>query len=64
MGTTPRLVLRIVAVLCLLIGVVWIGQGAGLIPGSSMTGSSTWLVIGCVMAVVAVVLLVIASRRR
>ena len=42
----------IAAVMLLLVGLIWMGQGAGLIPGSFMTGDRTWLVIGagCVAA--------------
>jgi hypothetical protein len=31
-----------------LTGVVWIGQGANLIQGSTMTGSTLWAVMGIV----------------
>jgi hypothetical protein len=33
-------------------GAVWLGQGLGLIHGSSMTGSTFWAVVGvaCVVA--------------
>ncbi len=49
--------------LALLIGLVFAGQGANLIPGSFMTGDPTWLIIGIILAVVGVVLLVIGMRR-
>jgi hypothetical protein len=41
---------RGLCVLCLLIGVVFAGQGLGLIPGSYMTGRSEWAAIGGLMA--------------
>ena len=46
-------------------GLVWIGQGSGLIPGSFMTGDPTWAWIGaaCVVAGVAVAAVEIRSRR-
>lgn len=52
--------------LALVVGGVWIGQGANLIPGSSMTGSQMWLVIGIVVALVGVALLakVLTTRPR
>jgi len=34
------------------VGGVWIGQGAGWIHGSFMTGDALWLVIGLVVAIV------------
>jgi len=44
-------------VLLLLLGTVWVGQGLGYIRGSFMTGSTTWLVIGLALDVVALALL-------
>jgi hypothetical protein len=41
-----RTVSLIIGGLAILVGGVWIGQGAGLIKGSFMTGSPTWLAIG------------------
>jgi uncharacterized Tic20 family protein len=75
-GTTPgrsvgtmtnratRTALIVIGVVALLIGLLFAGQGANLIPGSSMTGDRTWLYIGAALAVVGVVLLVLALRRR
>ena len=48
----------------LVTGVVWIGQGLNLIPGSFMTGNRTWFAIGLVAAVVGVVLIAAGARRR
>ena len=57
-----RLALIVVGAVALIVGVVWIGQGSNLIPGSFMTGSGMWLGIGLVVAVVGVVLLVLGVR--
>jgi uncharacterized Tic20 family protein len=54
----------IVGVVALVIGGVFAGQGANLIPGSSMTGDPTWLYIGLALAVVGIVLIVLGIRRR
>lgn len=40
-----------IAIVMLLVGVVWIGQGIGLIGGSAMTGASIWAVIGAAIVV-------------
>ena len=40
--------LIVVGALLLLLGIVWVGQGANLIGGSFMTGQTMWLVIGVV----------------
>ncbi len=55
-----RLVLAAVIALA---GLVWLGQGVGLIGGSFMTGSPLWAVIGAVLLALAVVM-VVAERRR
>ena len=45
-------------------GGIWILQGINLLPGSFMTGDPRWAVRGLVLALLGVVLLVIAIRRR
>ena len=52
-----------IGVVALLVGLLWIGQGLGYLPGSFMTGASEWFWIGLVVAVVGVVLLVRGLRR-
>jgi hypothetical protein len=37
--------------LCLLVGIVWTLQGAGVLLGSFMTGSRFWLIMGIVFDV-------------
>jgi hypothetical protein len=53
----------ILAAVIALVGIVWLGQGVGLIGGSFMTGSPLWAVIGAVLAALALGM-VIAERRR
>ena len=53
----------VLAALFALVGLVWIGQGVGLLGGSVMTGSAFWAVVGVVLLVVAVLILVIERRR-
>ena len=40
-----------IGVVMVVVGGVWIGQGAGWIHGSFMTGDALWLVIGLVVAI-------------
>jgi hypothetical protein len=61
---TARTVILIMGGLAVLVGAVWIGQGAGLIKGSFMTGSPTWLAIGLLCLVAGVFLIFLAARRR
>lgn len=49
---TVRLTYLIPGVLLLVVGLIWVLQGAGVIGGSIMSGQRVWLVIGVVVAVV------------
>ena len=44
-----------VAVLMVLVGAVWIGQGLGYIKGSFMTGDMHWFWIGVAIAIAGLV---------
>jgi hypothetical protein len=61
---TARIITLIIGGLAVLVGGVWIGQGAGVIKGSFMTGSPTWLAIGLLCLVVGLLLIFLALRRR
>jgi len=45
------------------IGLVWIGQGLGLIPGSFMTGDPFWAAVGGMALVIGIVVAAGALRR-
>jgi hypothetical protein len=62
--TAARTVVLIIGGLAVLVGGVWIGQGAGFIKGSFMTGSSTWLAIGLLCLVTGLFLIFLSLRRR
>jgi hypothetical protein len=47
-----RYVLLIVGGLMDLVGVVWLLQGVGVLPGSFMTGQTFWAVMGAILIVV------------
>lgn len=47
-----------------LAGLVWVGQGLNLIPGSFMTGDPTWVVMGAISLLLGVVLIVLSTRGR
>jgi hypothetical protein len=46
-----------VALLIGAVGLIFLGQGIGWIPGSFMTGDPTWAVVGAVMLIIAAVLI-------
>jgi len=55
----------IVIAVLVLVGLVWIGQGSGLLQGSSfMVGDPFWAVAGAALVVAAVVLAGWTFRRR
>jgi hypothetical protein len=54
----------VIGVVLVLVGVVWFGQGIGLIGGSFMTGEAFWAVMGVFAIAVGVVLLRGAARAR
>jgi hypothetical protein len=58
-----RTVGKVLGILMILGGGVWILQGINLLPGSFMTGDPRWAVGGAVLAVLGIILFVVASRR-
>jgi uncharacterized membrane protein HdeD (DUF308 family) len=53
-----------IAVVLIVVGLVWFGQGIGLIGGSFMSGEAVWAVIGFVAVVFGLALLRGAQRAR
>ena len=51
------IVRRVVGAVLFLTGAVWIAQGADVLEGSSMTGSTFWAVMGAVCVVAGLVML-------
>jgi hypothetical protein len=54
----------IAGILLILLGALWILQGANIVGGSVMSGQSQWLYIGIVVAVAGAALVWFARRRR
>jgi len=52
------IVRRVLGVLLIVVGAVWVTQGIGVLKGSFMTGESVWTVIGILCVFVGLVLLV------
>jgi hypothetical protein len=44
--------MRALGIVLVLVGLLWILQGAGLVGGSFMTGQSEWLYIGIITGIV------------
>jgi hypothetical protein len=58
-----RTAATVVGVILVLIGLLWIGQGFGLVRGSFMTGNMLWAWIGVAVALAGVVVAVLGIRR-
>jgi len=58
-----RVVARAIWTFLLLLGLLFLGQGVGLVPGSFMTGRSEWAVIGGLLAGAAALFLWSTTRR-
>lgn len=43
----------VISIALLLVGLLWIGQGIGLLGGNAMSGQSVWALIGAVLVVAA-----------
>jgi hypothetical protein len=59
---TARVIRLVIGGLLVLVGIVWVGQGVGLIEGSFMTGEAVWAVIGAVCLALGAMLLVTTLR--
>ena len=57
-----RTVLTVAGALFLLMGIVWILQGIGVLPGSFMTGQTRWAIYGAIAAAIGAALLIAARR--
>jgi uncharacterized membrane protein len=59
-----RTTLRVIAVLLMGMGTVWILQGVNILPGSFMTGQMVWAYRGAGTALVGLVMLLLTLRRK
>ena len=55
--------LRVLGVLGILVGTVWMLQGIGALPGSFMTGQMFWFWMGLLSAAIGFGLIVLGTRR-
>jgi hypothetical protein len=58
-----RTAATVIGVILVLVGLLWIGQGFGLVRGSFMTGNMLWAWIGIAVALAGAVVAVLGIRR-
>ena len=58
------LIRRIIGIVLVAVGAVWIAQGSGVLHGSFMTGEGLWTVIGIIAVLFGISLLIGAARDR
>lgn len=54
----------VIGLVAVLTGIVWTLQGLNVLGGSSMSGDSTWAIVGPIVAVVGMLVILFALRRR
>ena len=54
----------VIAAVLGLLGLVWLGQGLGYLPGSFMSGSQFWATVGTVLLVAAATVVILEVRRK
>lgn len=59
-----KIILRIVAILLMVFGTIWILQGVNVLPGSFMTGQMQWAYRGAVAVAVGIAVLIFSMRKR
>jgi hypothetical protein len=64
MNRPTLLAVRVLAILLVAVGVIWILQGINVLPGSFMTGQIRWAYRGGIAAVAGVTLLLLTMRGR
>ncbi|MGI3781581.1 MAG: hypothetical protein ACRYG2_12480 [Janthinobacterium lividum] len=62
-SSAARITARVVGIIAILLGALWVGQGLGYLPGSAMSGVRFWFWVGAALVLVGLALL-FASRRK
>ena len=57
-----KILLRVMGVIFVVMGLVWVGQGLNLVPGTFMSGQTFWAVLGGIQVVLGVGLLLVVRK--
>jgi hypothetical protein len=63
MNPTFKLILKIISILLVLSGAIWLLQGINVLPGSFMSGNPQWVINGGITFLVGAGLLWFANRK-
>jgi hypothetical protein len=61
--STIKVILKVLAVLLILAGGIWVLQGVNILPGSFMTGDPQWAVNGAITIVIGAGLFWFSNRK-
>jgi hypothetical protein len=64
MNSLVKIIFKVIAVLLMLAGGIWILQGINILPGSYMTGDQQWAINGAITALVGAGLFWFVNRRK
>jgi hypothetical protein len=64
MNSLVRNILKVIGVLIILTGIIWILQGTSILPGSYMTGNPQWTINGAVSVLIGAALFWFANRKK
>ncbi len=63
MNSIIRTILKIVSLLVIIPGIIFILQGVNILPGSYMTGDPQWAINGTIMVLIGAALFWFANRK-
>jgi hypothetical protein len=58
-----RSTLSLVGAIIAFVGLVWFLQGAGILPGSFMSGSQLWEVVGAIVLIIGITIIGVSVKR-
>jgi hypothetical protein len=63
-GSDPRIraVRKVGSILLISVGIIWVGQGLGILPGSFMSSDPFWALMGVAAIVVGIIVAWLAFR--